>query len=44
MDHLEDKELAGCLHSKSCSQELDVRVETSDEWCSSRVGIETNAV
>ncbi|XP_008948538.1 PREDICTED: sperm flagellar protein 2-like [Merops nubicus] len=32
-----DKEWAGRLHSKSCSQRLDVRVETSDEWCSSGI-------
>ena len=44
MDHLVDEELAGWLHSKSCSQRLDVQVETSDEWCSSGVGIVTGAV
>ncbi|GAB0175533.1 cAMP-dependent protein kinase inhibitor alpha [Grus japonensis] len=31
MDYLVDKELTGWLHSKSCSQWLDVQVETSDE-------------
>ncbi|GAB0190563.1 cAMP-dependent protein kinase inhibitor alpha [Grus japonensis] len=30
MDHSVDKELAGWFHSKSCSQWLDVQVETSD--------------
>jgi len=39
-----NKELAGQLHTKSRSQQLDIRVETSDEWCSSRVGIGTGAV
>ena len=34
----------GLLHSKSCGQQLDVQVETSDEWCSSRVSIGTGAV
>jgi len=29
MDHLMDKELAGWSHSKSCSQWLNVQVETS---------------
>ena len=38
MDHSLDKELARCTHSKSCSQWLDVQVETSDEWCASGVG------
>jgi len=31
MDHLMDKELAGWSHSKSCGQQLDVQVGTSDE-------------
>lgn len=30
-------ELAGWSHSKSCSQWLDIKVENSDEWCSSRL-------
>ena len=37
MDHSVDKELAGQLHSKSCSQQLAVQVETGDEWRSSGV-------
>ncbi|GAB0199702.1 serine/threonine-protein kinase SIK2 [Grus japonensis] len=37
MDHLVDEELAGWSHSKSCGQQLDVQVETSDEWRSSGV-------
>jgi len=41
MDHSMDKELAGWSHSKSCSQWLDVQVETSDKWRSSAVGTET---
>ena len=44
MDHLVDKELAGQSHSENCVQQLDVQVETSDEWCSSGVGIGTGAV
>ena len=44
MDHSVDKELAGWSHSKSCGQWLDIQVETSDEWCSSAVGIGTSAV
>ncbi|GAB0199627.1 cAMP-dependent protein kinase inhibitor alpha [Grus japonensis] len=39
MDHSVDKELAGWLHSKSCSQRLNVQVESDDEWRSSGVGI-----
>jgi len=35
MDHSVDKELAGWSHSKSCSQCLDVQIETTDKWCSS---------
>lgn len=31
MDHSVDKELAGCLHLNSCSQQFDVQVETSDK-------------
>jgi len=38
MNHLLDKELAGWTHTKSYSQWLDDQVETSDEWCASRVG------
>lgn len=30
-----DKELAECLHPKSCSQWISVQVETSSEWCPS---------
>ena len=32
---LSDKELAGQSHSKSCSQWLDVQVESAGEWRSS---------
>ncbi|KAK4830831.1 hypothetical protein QYF61_013760 [Mycteria americana] len=32
-----DKELVGCLFTKSYSQWLNVQVETSNEWCPSRV-------
>ena len=39
-----DKDLAGWLHSKSCSQWLNVKVETSDEWQSSGTGIGTSVV
>ncbi|GAB0181993.1 cAMP-dependent protein kinase inhibitor alpha [Grus japonensis] len=35
MDHSVDKELAGRLYSESCSQWLNVQVETSDKWRSS---------
>ena len=38
MDHSLEKELARWTHSKSCSQWLTVQVETSDEWCASRIG------
>ncbi|GAB0176696.1 hypothetical protein GRJ2_000134800 [Grus japonensis] len=31
-------------HSKSCGQQLNVQVETSDEWCSSGVGTGTGTV
>ncbi|GAB0188273.1 hypothetical protein GRJ2_001292600 [Grus japonensis] len=44
MDHSVDKELAGQSHSKSCSQRLDVQVETSDKWHSSGVSMVTDAV
>ena len=45
MDHLVDKELAGwLLHSKSCGQQLDVQVETSDGWHSLAVGIGSGTV
>ena len=37
-------EIGWILHSESCGQQLDVQVETSDEWCSSGVGIVTSAV
>ena len=30
------------MHSKSCSQRLDVQAKTSDEWRSSGVGIGTS--
>ena len=39
MDHLVDKELVGWSHSKSCSQQLDVQGDTSEELCSSGVSI-----
>ena len=39
MDHSVVKELAEQSHSKSCGQQLDVQVETTDEWRSSGVGI-----
>jgi len=39
VDHLVDKELAGWSGSKSCSQQLDAQVETSDAWHSAGVGI-----
>lgn len=35
MDYLMYNELAGWSHSKSCSQWLDIKVENSDEQCSS---------
>ncbi|GAB0179781.1 mitochondrial enolase superfamily member 1 [Grus japonensis] len=42
---LVDKDLAGWSHSKCYSQQqLDVQVETSDEWCSSGVSIGTGTV
>jgi len=44
MDHSLHKELAQWTHSKSCSQWLDVQVETSDEWCASGVGTGASAV
>jgi len=37
MGRLVEQELTGWLHSKSCSQQLDVQVETSHKWCSSQV-------
>jgi len=39
MEYSVDKEMAGRSHSKSCSQWLNVQVETNDEWHSSGVGI-----
>ena len=39
-----EEELAGWSHSKGCGQQLDVQVETSDEWHSSGVGIGSCAV
>ncbi|PKU48867.1 hypothetical protein llap_838 [Limosa lapponica baueri] len=44
MDHLVDQELARWLHSKGWSQQLNVQVEASDEWHSSRVSTGTSAV
>jgi len=44
MDHLLDKELAGWLHSESCSQQLYVQVETSDKWLSSGICAGTGAI
>jgi len=44
MDLSVSKQLAGWSQSKSCSERLDVQVETSDEWCSSGVGTGTGAV
>jgi len=35
MGHSVDKELTRWSHSKCCSQQLSVKVETSDKWCSS---------
>ena len=37
-------ELAGWLYSKICSQQLDVHVEISDEWCCLGVGIGAGVV
>ena len=44
MDHSVGKELAEWWHSKSCSQCLDVQVETYDKWCSSGVNIGTSII
>jgi len=44
MDYSVYKELAGWLHSKSCSQWLDVQVEASGKWRSSGVGTETGTI
>jgi len=44
MDHSVDKELAGWSHSKSCSQQRDVRLETSDKRCSLLVSFGIGAV
>jgi len=44
MDHSLGKELDQRTHTKSYSQWLDVRVETSDEWCASGVGTGAGAV
>jgi len=44
MDDSVDKELAEWSHSKSCSQRLNVQVQTSDSWRSSGVGTGTSAV
>lgn len=41
MDHLVDKQLAVCWHTKCCSQRLHVQLQISDEQCSSGVGIGT---
>jgi len=43
MDNSVENELAAWLHSKNCGQWLDIQVETSDEWHSSRFGIGTRA-
>ena len=37
IDHLVNKELAGCLHSKSYGWQLNAQVEASDKGCSSGV-------
>jgi len=44
MDHSLDKKLVRWTQSKTCSQWLDVQVETSDEWCASGVDIGAGAV
>jgi len=44
MDHLVDKELAECLHSKGCGQWFGVQEESTDEWHSSGVSTGTGAV
>lgn len=41
-DHSVDKQLAGCLHSNSCGQQLDIQGETSDNWSSLGVNTETS--
>ncbi|PKU30168.1 rna-directed dna polymerase from mobile element jockey-like [Limosa lapponica baueri] len=43
MDHSVDKELAGWLHSKSCSQRFNVQVVSSDKWGSSGISTRTSA-
>jgi len=44
MDHSLDKEMARWTHPKSCSQWIDVQVETNNEWCASVVSTGANAV
>ena len=44
MDHMLHKELDGYLHSESCSQQLSVKLETSDEWHSSKIGTGTGVI
>jgi len=44
MDHSVEKELAGWAHSKTCGQQLNVQVDTSDKWRSSGVGTGTSGV
>jgi len=39
-----DKELSQWTHLKSCSQWLNVQVETNDEWCASGVSTGAGAV
>ena len=39
-----DKELAGWLHSQSCSQQHNVQVETGDEWSSSGFGASSGVI
>ena len=43
-DHSLDKELAGWSYTESCSQQLNVQVEPSDEWCSSGISVGTGVI
>ena len=44
VEHSVEKELAGWSRSKSCGQQLDVQVETSDVWYPSGVQIGTSII
>ena len=44
MDHSVNKELGGWSHPENCGQQLNVQVETGDEWCFSGIGAWTGVI